>query len=216
MTCMFDIAPFESDVAYIQAEGQHLLARCKRRVVELRLSEACANVGKIGYRRRSRVRIEDDAEWSSAVQADERTRRWIDACLAATSATGTRLAIDTLAAAPFQPVERTTLLLCVLAAADPRFELALGAINESPFASVPSMDLVMDYVDADFAERVAYRQFFLPTAPLFASGILSMSRPRDGGASCLRSADIHVSEWAFDRILGIVQLGDDEFHADGQ
>ena len=55
----------------------------------------------------------------------------------------------------------------------------------------------------NFADRVAARQVFLPTAPLVANGLIVLTVGHSDGPRELRCAYMDVTTTAFETILGL-------------
>ncbi len=77
------------------------------------------------------------------------------------------------------PLESEILLLCLLPECDLRYERIVAYLQDDITCKRPSVDLALNLLCADQAERLAARALFLREAPLLA-GRLLRSAPRDG------------------------------------
>ena len=125
------IAPFPSDLAYLEAELQWVTLRCQRIGTERRLSAAAA-----GQRPNRWEREEDhdprrlgDRLMVLMAQEDD-LRRWIDACREASRREGAELALDRLCEAyALSAFERHVLLLAAAPCFSASFEEALRPLR---------------------------------------------------------------------------------------
>jgi hypothetical protein len=197
--------PFKNDIEYIEAESAWVRARCARLDHERRVAEKLRDVRRetIGTKPPTVVR-----EYQRRLEAFHETERnlrvELDFRLAATRTGGMALGLDTHAGDHgLGEVERVALLLSTLAALSDGDEDEIAKAGRTNFHGRGGPEVVWDFMGLSFADRIAARQVFLPTAPLVADGLLVLTVGNSDGPRELRCAYMDVTTTAFDTMLGL-------------
>lgn len=202
-----DYPPFKNDIEYIEAESVWVRARCARLDVERRVAEKLQDVRRetIGTKPATVVR-EYQRQLASLHETERNLRVGLDSRLAATRACGTVLGLDALCIEhSFGDVERVALLLGILAALSEGDEDEIAKAGPTNFRGRGGPEVVWDFMGLSFAQRVAARQVFLPTAPLLANGLMVLTVGHSDGPRELRCAYMDVTTTAFETTLGLTK-----------
>ncbi len=200
-----DYAPFKNDIEYIEAESAWVRARCARLDLERRAAEKLQDVRRETIGTKPPTVVREYQRRMETLHATERNLRVeLDFRLAATRTGGMALGLDTLAGDHgLGEVERVALLLSTLAALSDGDEDEIAKAGRTNFHGRGGPEVVWDFMGLSFAERIAARQVFLPTAPLVADGLMVLTVGSSDGPRELRCSYMDVTTTAFETILGL-------------
>ncbi len=225
-------APYDSDMDYIQDELQWVEARCHRLIVDRALEQRASRQGPnadlgVGEDDWSLWRNEEREQAPSTrtlkarrtrfLAAERAHRGRVDARLArhrdeVAAGHARPLALDTLCEThALDDLERATVLLAMAPAVSRRFRRLFEKLTEdTTVTEVVTVELVFDFLELPFAERVQRRRAFTPKARLFAADILRldtsghMTSPQD-----ILGADVDLPNRTFGYLLGDPGLSDE-------
>jgi hypothetical protein len=202
--------PFTDDINFLEAEGSYVIARSARMDAERRIADDRKDGRRkdtIGHKP-STASKEWERKAVALIDAEDRLRQELDQRIEATKASSKSLGLDALCGEfNLGMVERTTLLLATLVALDERYEDCLREVGCSGFGVQVMPELVFGYLELDFAARIEARAVYMPTAPLLKSNLVTITMGRDASPYELRSASIQITQAAFNRILGVADIG---------
>lgn len=197
--------PFANDIDYIEAEAAVVVAKSARieaeHLDEVREDRRRDTIGD----KPSTANKERERKAVILKESEDRKRADLDARIEATKAAGKVLGIDALCVQyHLGAVERTTVLLSVMAALDEYLESAMGKTAPGTFCARLSPEIVWAYMQLTFAQRIEEgRQAFVATSPLLKNGLITLTMGRDATPYDLRSAGIGITQAAFDAVLGL-------------
>lgn len=198
--------PFESDMAYIEAEMAWLQARCKRIIFQFEAFEQ-------EHARPFRVRGGDHADaaetWARLYHAELRAMAAAQSRLEATRLAGVSLSVDGLVEIyGLSFFERVVLLMSVAPCVEKSFTTLYSELSET--CGGLSVDGIFSFAELSFDERYAHRETMKPGAALFANDLVKMDvMRRYYHPSNLLSAAVSINARTFAAVMGEQTLDED-------
>jgi SpoVK/Ycf46/Vps4 family AAA+-type ATPase len=209
-----ELQPFDTDLAYLEAELEWVAIRCKRIGAE-------GGLGRVGggpsdtdkwaeskavYRARIKGRVRE-------LQANEKAiREVIDIRRGLNQEIGKPLALDKICQTyRLSLLERRAVLLSASAVFSTEFEAHFSTLmGERVNNAAPTVEILFRFSEFGFAERIQNRKVFSKGAPLSKNDLISMDlidlyhSPED-----LLEARISLNTMTLNFLLGEAALGDD-------
>lgn len=205
-----EFEPYKDDIEHLEAFAVWLHCKAVLRRHERAMTES--GFPPKTFSRRGKYPNSGCAEWAKALEDEARIREEIEGRLDATKESGTVLGIEFLKAKHhLTEVERVALMLASLVALDGKYQDDVAAIGcDNSFSATVAPEVVWDFLGANLRDKVASRSSFARSCRLVDAGLATIDVGRDAAPVYLRTADINITESAFNIIIGITVGCDDE------
>ncbi|HEX3092828.1 MAG TPA: AAA family ATPase [Candidatus Angelobacter sp.] len=116
---------------------------------------------------------------------------------------GVPLRLETLASRfHLSPVEADTVLLCLAAELDLRYEKLYAYLQDDVTRKRPSVDLVLNLLSTAFSDKLEGRRYFHPSAPLLKHQLISFADDTTNAKTPLLNRFLKLDERIVDYLLG--------------
>lgn len=205
-------ALYPSDLHYLQDELRWIQARAERIHTQQQAQDAAIGAGQSkSWKTREGAPLEQLQRRAAALCAlEDQIRAQIDQHLQAHRAAGQPVALDRLTSLyGLDTMERNTLLLAAAMGCSTSFRDVCEQLAPSRMASSLEVEVLFNFHELDWRERVLKRAMFAPSSRLCANHLVTVSMgSRLASPEELLHADIQIAPQTFAYLCGVEGLDD--------
>lgn len=143
--------------------------------------------------------VDGDSKWAQRTEIDKQIQE--------TQASGTELRLPRLVSLfNLSPVEVDALLICLAIELDLRYERLYAYAQDDVTKKQPRVDLILNVLCPNLADRLAARSIFLPTGPLLRCNLLELTDEPGQSYTPLLGRFVHIQRRILDFLLGLDEI----------